>query len=126
MQVRQTLQEIEDKLKELGVSFGMESASIRIPEFRQKANFKSSVKVEKGESMRHRRKGRVLGRSPSHQRAMLRNLASSLVLTEREFEPGEVGAPKGCLDAYCDDCGEGKRGSPISRKMYYDCKARDC
>ena len=25
---------------------------------------------------------------------MLRNLASSLVLTEREFEPGEVGAPK--------------------------------
>ncbi len=44
--------------------------------------------------MRHRRKGRVLGRSPSHQRAMLRNLASSLVLTEREFEPGEPGAPK--------------------------------
>ena len=35
--------------------------------------------------MRHRRKGRVLGRSPSHQRAMLRNLAASLVLTEREF-----------------------------------------
>ncbi|MEC7709963.1 MAG: 50S ribosomal protein L17, partial [Planctomycetota bacterium] len=28
--------------------------------------------------MRHRRKGRVLGRSPSHQRAMLRNLAASL------------------------------------------------
>ena len=25
---------------------------------------------------------------------MLRNLASSLVLTEREFEPGEPGAPK--------------------------------
>ena len=44
--------------------------------------------------MRHRRKGRVLGRSPSHQRAMLRNLAASLVLTEREFEPGEPGAPK--------------------------------
>ena len=44
--------------------------------------------------MRHRRKGRVLGRSPSHQRAMLRNLASSLVLTEREFEPGEPGSPK--------------------------------
>lgn len=44
--------------------------------------------------MRHRRKGRVLGRSPSHQRALLRNLASALMLTEREVEAGEVGAPK--------------------------------
>ena len=44
--------------------------------------------------MRHRRKGRVLGRSPSHQRALLRNLASALMLTERESEPGEPGAPK--------------------------------
>lgn len=44
--------------------------------------------------MRHRRKGRVLGRSPSHQRALLRNLAAALMLTERETEPGEPGAPK--------------------------------
>lgn len=44
--------------------------------------------------MRHRRKGRVLGRSPSHQRALLRNLASALMLTEREFEADDVGAPK--------------------------------
>jgi len=44
--------------------------------------------------MRHRRKGRVLGRSPSHQRALLRNLAAALMLTEREAEAGEVGAPK--------------------------------
>lgn len=44
--------------------------------------------------MRHRRKGRILGRSPSHQRALLRNLASALMLTEREYEPGEQGAPK--------------------------------
>ncbi|GDX95016.1 50S ribosomal protein L17 [Planctomycetia bacterium] len=44
--------------------------------------------------MRHRRKGRVLGRSPSHQRALLRNLASALLLTEREADAGEVGAPK--------------------------------
>ena len=44
--------------------------------------------------MRHRRKGRVLGRSPSHQRALLRNLASALMLTERECEADEVGAPK--------------------------------
>ncbi len=36
--------------------------------------------------MRHRRKGRVLGRSPSHQRALLRNLASALFLTEQESE----------------------------------------
>jgi len=36
--------------------------------------------------MRHRRKGRVLGRDPSHRRAMLRNLASSLFLTERDAE----------------------------------------
>lgn len=43
--------------------------------------------------MRHRRKGRVLGRSPSHQRALLRNLASALMLTERDVEVDEVGAP---------------------------------
>ncbi len=34
--------------------------------------------------MRHRRKGRKLGRNPNHQRALLRNLASSLFLTERD------------------------------------------
>ena len=36
--------------------------------------------------MRHRRRGRKLGRNPSHRRAMLRNLASSLFLTERDAE----------------------------------------
>ena len=36
--------------------------------------------------MRHRRKGRILGRNPSHQRAMLKNLASALFLTERDAE----------------------------------------
>jgi large subunit ribosomal protein L17 len=44
--------------------------------------------------MRHRRKGRVLGRSPSHQRALLRNLASALFLTEREPEEDEENPPK--------------------------------
>lgn len=34
--------------------------------------------------MRHRRKGRKLGRNPNHQRALLRNLASALLLTERD------------------------------------------
>ena len=43
--------------------------------------------------MRHRRKGRVLGRSPSHRRALLRNLASALFLTERDAEFDE-NAPK--------------------------------
>lgn len=36
--------------------------------------------------MRHRRKGRTLGRTPSHQRALLKNLASSLLLTERDAD----------------------------------------
>lgn len=36
--------------------------------------------------MRHRRKGRTLGRCPSHQRALLRNLASALILTERDAD----------------------------------------
>lgn len=36
--------------------------------------------------MRHRRRGRTLGRNPSHQRAMLRNLASSLFLTEDDTD----------------------------------------
>jgi len=39
--------------------------------------------------MRHRRKGRTLGRAPSHRKALLRNMASALILTERdaEFDP---------------------------------------
>jgi large subunit ribosomal protein L17 len=36
--------------------------------------------------MRHRRKGRKLGRNPNHQRALLRSLASNLLLTERDPE----------------------------------------
>ncbi|MEM6689063.1 MAG: L17 family ribosomal protein [Planctomycetota bacterium] len=36
--------------------------------------------------MRHRRRGRTLGRSPAHRKAMLRNLASALFLTERDPE----------------------------------------
>jgi large subunit ribosomal protein L17 len=33
--------------------------------------------------MRHRRQGRTLGRSPSHRKALFRNLANALFLTER-------------------------------------------
>jgi large subunit ribosomal protein L17 len=36
--------------------------------------------------MRHRRRGRKLGRNPSHQRALLRSLATALFLTERDAE----------------------------------------
>jgi len=36
--------------------------------------------------MRHRRRGRKLGRSPKHQRALLKALASALFLTERDAE----------------------------------------
>jgi len=43
--------------------------------------------------MRHRRRGRKLGRNPNHQRALLRSLASALILTERDAED-EDNAPK--------------------------------
>lgn len=36
--------------------------------------------------MRHRRRGRKLGRNPNHQRALLRSLATALFLTERDAE----------------------------------------
>ncbi len=41
--------------------------------------------------MRHRMKGRKLGRNPSHRRAMLKNLASSLFLSERDEDLDETG-----------------------------------
>jgi large subunit ribosomal protein L17 len=44
--------------------------------------------------MRHRRRGRKLGRHPNHQRALLRNLASALFLTEREVQEWEENKPK--------------------------------
>lgn len=43
--------------------------------------------------MRHRKRGRKLGRNPNHQRALLRALATALVLTERDAA-GEPNAPK--------------------------------
>lgn len=44
--------------------------------------------------MRHRRKGRKLGRNPSHQRALLRNLATALILTEGDDYLDEAQKPK--------------------------------
>lgn len=43
--------------------------------------------------MRHRRRGRTFSRSSKHQRALLRNLASALILTERDAEDDD-NAPK--------------------------------
>lgn len=43
--------------------------------------------------MRHRRKGRVLGRSPSHRKALFKNMISALFLTERDAELDD-NAPK--------------------------------
>lgn len=42
--------------------------------------------------MRHRRRGRKLGRNPAHQRALLRNLASALFLTEMDEDDLDPGA----------------------------------
>lgn len=39
--------------------------------------------------MRHRNKGRKLGRNPNHQRALLRMLACALILTEADVEAGK-------------------------------------
>jgi large subunit ribosomal protein L17 len=47
--------------------------------------------------MRHKKRGRTLGRNPSHQRALLRNLAAALILTERDhelFDTSDPTAPK--------------------------------
>ena len=44
--------------------------------------------------MRHLRKGRVLGRSPSHRKALFSNLASAIFLTERTFTELDANAPK--------------------------------
>ena len=40
--------------------------------------------------MRHRRRGRQLGRSSSHRKAMLKNMASSIFLTERDELATEI------------------------------------
>ncbi|MCF0234182.1 MAG: 50S ribosomal protein L17 [Thermoguttaceae bacterium] len=46
--------------------------------------------------MRHRRIGKKFGRNPNHQRALLRNLAIALILTERDKSEydSEAQAPK--------------------------------
>jgi len=44
--------------------------------------------------MRHRRRGRHLGRNPSHRKAMLKNLVKSLILTADPEAEANSGAPK--------------------------------
>ena len=52
--------------------------------------------------MRHRRKGRTLGRNPSHRKAMLQNMASSLFLSERDADLNEAGEPYQDFDTPAD------------------------
>ena len=44
--------------------------------------------------MRHLSKGRKLGRNPNHQRALLRNLVVSILMTERDPDDYDGNAPK--------------------------------
>ena len=89
-----TLNEVKEKLTELGMHLGMRVPPAQAAASSTPAGGGPQTKV-KSDLMRHRRRGRKLGRSPSHRRAMLRNLASSLFLTERRTdEPDEDGTPK--------------------------------
>lgn len=44
--------------------------------------------------MRHMKKGRKLGRNPNHQRALLKNLIVSILMTEREDAAEDDNTPK--------------------------------
>jgi hypothetical protein len=44
--------------------------------------------------MRHRRKGRVLGRSPAHRKALFANMVSAIFLTERDTTELDSNIPK--------------------------------
>ncbi len=44
--------------------------------------------------MRHLRKGRTLGRSPSHRKALFSNLVTAIILTERATDELDLNAPK--------------------------------
>jgi len=52
--------------------------------------------------MRHKKKGRHLGRNPSHRKAMLQNMASSLFLSERDDDVNEAGEPYQDYDTPAD------------------------
>ena len=52
--------------------------------------------------MRHKRKGRHLGRNPSHRKAMLQNMASSIFLSERDNDLNEAGEPYQDFDTPAD------------------------
>lgn len=63
--------------------------------------------------MRHRRKGRKLGRSPSHQRALLRNLAINLFLTERDDAEGLRGSPPAVQGRIITTLAKAKEARPL-------------
>ncbi len=74
--------------------------------------------------MRHRRRGRKLGRTPSHQRALLRNLASALFLTERDAE-GDDNAPK-VKGRIITTLAEGQGSPPAGREVHHHRPPRAC
>jgi large subunit ribosomal protein L17 len=66
--------------------------------------------------MRHRRKGRKLGRSPSHQRALMRALATALFLTERDAE-GEIAKPPKVKGRIITTIEKAKEVRPVVEKV---------
>ena len=68
-------------------------------------------------TMRHRRRGRKLGRNPNHQRALLRNLASALILTERDAE-GDENKPQGQGPDH-HHAPEGQGSPPAGRALHH-------
>ena len=71
--------------------------------------------------MRHRKKGRVLGRSPSHRKAMLRNMAASLILTEGDWEGRRQRAAR--KRPHRNDLPKSKGSARTRRTLYYHCQA---
>ena len=89
-----TLAEVREKLADIGLRLGMRLPSAPPARFRtatQSRRRRSHATATPGRitghtTMRHRRRGRKLGRKPNHQRALLRSLATALFLTERDAE----------------------------------------
>jgi large subunit ribosomal protein L17 len=75
--------------------------------------------------MRHRKRGRVLGRAPSHRKALLKNLASALFLTENDFDSDDKTQPK-VKGRIVTTLAKAKEARPlVERCVTIACKALD-